>query len=290
MSLRWYVRPHMVVLNPSASALEAARALENNNIGAVMVKDRGSLVGILTDRDLATRVVGQGRSSTVRVADVMSTPVATLSSADHQIDAIRLMRTRNIRRVALVDEGRLVGMVTLDDLLLDEAAPLDELAAVVEAQIGEGGPARSATSPAERRRVARAETTYKRMLNRVKDGTGLSTSEQAEVALEIVLSSLVRRLTPDEAKDLIAQLPSLLQRRLSQLPPGPDRAVTQATIESELVSRLDLESERAAQLLGTLAAMIATSVSEGQMEDVQSQLPSELRTLFTAAPSVSTHG
>lgn len=290
MSLRWYIRPRMVVLNPSASAQEAARAIENNNIGAVLVQDRGRVVGILTDRDIATRIVGQGRTSTTNVGDVMTSPVATLSPADHQIDAIRLMRARNIRRVALVEGERLAGMVTLDDLLLDEAAPLDELAAVVEAQIGQGGPLAPSTSAAERRRVARAETTYARLLSRVREETGLQTSEQAEAALEVVLSSLVRRLTPDEAKDLLAQLPSLLQGKLASLPPGPDKVITRETIQSELASRLDVESERAAQLASAVAATIATSVSTGQMEDVQGQLPPELRSLFTAAPSAATAG
>lgn len=290
MSLRWYRRPRMVVLSPSASAQEAARAIENNNIGAVLVQDKGSVVGILTDRDIATRIVGQGRSSTTRVGDVMSAPVATLSPADHQIDAIRLMRDRNIRRIALVEHERLAGMVTLDDLLLDEAAPLDELAAVIEAQIGQGGPTTPATSAVQRRRVARAETTYGRLLTRVREETGLQSAEQAEAALEVVLSSVVRRLTPDEAKDLLAQLPSLLQRKLTRLPPGPDKVITRETIQSELAARLDVEPERAAQLLSAVAATIAASVSTGEMEDVQGQLPPELGSLFSAGASASAPG
>ena len=142
MSLRWYRMPRMVVLKPSSSVLEAARAIEHNNIGAVVVQDEGRVVGLVTDRDLAVRALGRGHDPrTTTLADVMTTPVLTLSPADGQSDAIRLMRERNIRRIPLVEAQRLVGIVTLDDLLLDEAAPLDELAAVVEAQIGEGGPA-----------------------------------------------------------------------------------------------------------------------------------------------------
>ncbi len=61
------------------------------------------------------------------------------------------MQTRNIRRILLVEGQRFEGIVTLDDLLLDEAAPIDRLAAINEAQIGEGGPAASTWSPARRR-------------------------------------------------------------------------------------------------------------------------------------------
>lgn len=64
MSLKWYVRPRLVTLNPSTPVLEAARAIENNNIGAVIVQDKGRVVGIMTDRDLTVRVVGQQSAAT----------------------------------------------------------------------------------------------------------------------------------------------------------------------------------------------------------------------------------
>jgi CBS domain-containing protein len=167
MSLRWYRASRMVVLNANSSVLEAARAIEHNNIGAVVVQKDGRVVGLVTVRDLAVRVIGRGLDPEVTLLDdVMTTPVATLSATDSQSAAIRMMQQRNIRRIPLVEENRVVGIVTLDDLLLDEAAPLDQLAAVVEAQIGEGGPAPSLRSPAARRSSARARATYGRMLNR----------------------------------------------------------------------------------------------------------------------------
>jgi uncharacterized protein (DUF2267 family) len=279
----------MVVLNPRASALEAARAIENNNIGAVVIQERGRLEGIVTDRDLTTRVVGPGRDSkTTPVGDIMSSPVATLSPSDSQGDAIRLMLARSIRRIPLVEGRRLAGIVTLDDLFLDEAAPLEELSAVVQAQIGQGVPSAPTTSPAERRRAARAQATYARLLAQVMETSGLQSSEQAETALEVVLSSLVRRLTPGEAKDLLAQLPSLLQPKLALLSAGPDPLVTRESIETELVGKLDVDSRRAGELLGAIAGTITDSVSSGQMEDVRGQLPPDLRTLFASPSSAGT--
>ena len=150
MSLKWYRMPRMVALKSSTPVLEAARAIENNNIGAIVVVDDGSVVGMVTDRDLAVRVLGPGLDArTTSLAAVMTTPVATLSPADSQRRAIQLMQQCNIRRIPLVEAGRLVGIVTLDDLLLDEAAPLDQLSEVVEAQIGAGA---WATTPRSSRR------------------------------------------------------------------------------------------------------------------------------------------
>ena len=285
MSLRWYIRPRMVVLKPTSSALEAARAIANNNIGAVVVQDQRRVAGIVTDRDLAIRVVGQGLDpASTLVGDIMSTEVATLSPDDEQGDAVRLMYQRNVRRIPLVENERLVGIVTLDDLLLDEAAPLERLAAVVQSQIGVGGPAPTMRSPRWRRSAARAEATYGRLLKQVRERTGVDNAEEAEVALEVVLEGVVRRLTPDEADDLIAQLPSLLQPSLESLPPGPDKKITRDTIERELTRRLDVEPERAEHLLKAVGATIADAVSAGQMEDVRGQLPKDLRDVLSSRP------
>jgi uncharacterized protein (DUF2267 family) len=272
----------MVALRPDSSVLEGARAIENNNIGAVIVHDAGRVVGIVTDRDLTVRVVGRGLDpKATTLADVMTKDVATLSPRESRADAIRLMLERNIRRIPLVDDGRLVGIVTLDDLLLDEAAPIDRLAEVVQAQLGEGGPAAPQGSRGRKRRGSRAEATYRRLLNEVRRDATLETVEQAATALEVVVGALARRLTPAEAKDLISQLPSALHASLQALPQGPDKLVTRETIEGDLVNRLDVDPGRATEILANIGAIISRKVSSGQMEDVQGQLPGKLRSVFS---------
>src|SRR4029078_11426279 len=155
MSLKWYCLPRTVALKSSTPVLEAARAIENNNIGAVIVQDDGCVVGMVTDRDLAVRVLGPGLDArTTALAAVMTTPVTTLSPADSQSQAIQLMQQRSIRPIPLVEAGRLVGIVTLDDLLLDEAAPLDQLSTVVESQIGDGAWATTALRSSGTHRAA----------------------------------------------------------------------------------------------------------------------------------------
>lgn len=282
MNLRWYRTPRMVVLTSNTTVLEAARALEHNNIGAVIVQDKGKVTGLVTDRDLAVRVVGRGLDpDTTTLGQVMTTPVVTLTPTDSQTDAIRLMQQRNIRRIPLVEDERVVGIVTLDDLLLDEAAPLELLASIVEAQIGEGGPAPSLRTPAARRSAARAQATYGRMLNQLQADAKLDSSDQAEAALEVVLGAIVRRLLPGEAKDLIAQLPSLLQPRLRALPPGPDKSITRQTLEAELSHQLGTDPDQTAHILACVGNVVAQTVTPGQMDDVQRQLPQDLRGIFS---------
>ncbi|HEX6996923.1 MAG TPA: CBS domain-containing protein [Gammaproteobacteria bacterium] len=272
-----------MVLKPTSSVLDAARAIEQNRIGAVVVQHRGRVVGIVTDRDLAVRALGRGLDAkTTKIEEIMTPSPLTLTPADTQEDAIRLMQRANVRRIPLVEDERVVGMVTLDDLLLDESAPLEALAAIVQAQLGEGGPAESDRLPARRRSLARAEGTLARLVNRVRDEAGLESAEQARTALETVLASLVRRLTETEAEHLIAQLPSLLQPSLRRLPPGPDKSITRESIVNELAGRLDLDSARAGKLLAVVSGAVAQWISPGQAEDVRRQLPQELRGLFAA--------
>lgn len=274
MSLRWYRRPRLVVLKPDSPVLDAARAIEQNRIGAVVVQDRGRVVGIVTDRDLAVRALGRALDAeTTRIADVMTPAPTTLTPGDGVADAVRLMQEHNVRRIPLVEGERVTGMVTLDDLLLDEAAPLEELAAIVQSQIAEGGPAPSPRSPARRRSIARAEATLMRLLTEVRSETGLEDIKQARTAVDIVLAALVQRLTPQEAGNLIAQLPSLLQPALRSLPAGPDRTIDETSIEAELGAQLEVDPAEAAQILVAVAGVIAGSISEGQAEDVRGQLP-----------------
>lgn len=287
MSLRWYRRPRMVVLRPDSPVRDAARAIEQNRVGAVVVQDEGRVVGIVTDRDLVVRVLGPARDAlATKVADVMTKRPATLRPADSVAAAIEVMRTHDIRRIPLVEGGRVVGIVTLDDLLLDEAAPLADLAAVVQTQVAGPDPTATATAAAWQRGAARATATLARFLGMVQAETGLPDRAQSRVALDVVLGALVRRLTAGEARDLIAQLPSLLQPDLQALPPGPDRTITAEWIEDQLARALDLDPAAAARIHAMVAGVIAGSISEGEAEDIRGQLPADLRALFRYVETV----
>lgn len=286
MSLRWYRRPRLVALKPDSPVLEAARALENNEIGAVLVLERGCLVGMVTDRDLAIRALGRGLDpSTAPLSDVMSEVVATLPPEAERSEAIALMKKHRVRRIPLVEKGgKLVGMVTLDDLILDETVSLDEVSEVVHAQLGEGGPAASPRSPAAQRSMARAQSTYRQFLSHLQNEADLDSLAITQSALDVILPMIVRRLMPDEAENFIAQLPSMLQPTLRSLRPGPDTSIDRDAIVSELVQRLDVDPERAGELLEVIGFEVLMGVTEGEAEDVQRQLPRDLRDAILAPP------
>lgn len=288
MSLQSYQWPRLVILKPTSTVQEAARALENNNVGAVVVQHQGQLAGIVTDRDLAVRVLGQGLDPrTTTLADVMTKDVVTLPPDASRTEALQLMQEKRIRRIPLVANGAAVGVVTFDDLLADEAASLEDFADVVRAQVGEGGPMAPTRLEMQRarRRASRLEASYRRLVSEFQREAGLPSIEEADKALMIVLSAVVRRLTAGEAKDLIAQLPLRIAERLRQLPPGPDKSITLDSITTELGQGLGIDASRAADVIAAVARTLDANVSAGEMHDVRHQLPKDIRAAFTPAES-----
>jgi CBS domain-containing protein len=109
---------HVVTAVPGDSLASVAGAMQEHNVGAVFVVENHAPVGVITDRDLALALGAQGVPVQAPATRVMSSPVETIQPGDGVFQATRVMRERNIRRLAVVDdEGLLVGVVTLDDLL-----------------------------------------------------------------------------------------------------------------------------------------------------------------------------
>ena len=100
-----------------ASVVEAARIMRDKDTGIVPVVENDQLSGTITDRDIAVRVVAEGRdpASTV-VREIASTDVATVEPEQDLSDALRLMAERQVRRLPVVENGRLVGIVAQADV------------------------------------------------------------------------------------------------------------------------------------------------------------------------------
>jgi len=109
-----------VRLPARASVSEAARLMQRSNIGAVLVEETGTVIGILTDRDITLRVVAEARDpESTPIADVCSYSLYLLGPDDDLDRAIQVMRERAVRRLPVVDaEGHAVGVLSLGDVAL----------------------------------------------------------------------------------------------------------------------------------------------------------------------------
>ena len=110
---------NVISIAPDASVFDAIKVMADESIGSLVVLDEnGTLAGIVTERDYARKVIVMGRSSKdTRVAEIMTTDVLTAAS-DHTVNAcMEIMTERKIRHLPVVEDGRVIAMVSIGDLV-----------------------------------------------------------------------------------------------------------------------------------------------------------------------------
>jgi uncharacterized protein (DUF2267 family) len=130
------------------------------------------------------------------------------------------------------------------------------------------------------RGAARAGHTLKTFQARLRAELGISHPDRALAAFEVVAAALMRRLTPDEARDFAAQLPRTVRERLEDLPAGPDASITRQTMEWDMAEELQLDADAAAEMVERVAACLGDFVSQGEVADIVAQLPLDMKALF----------
>ncbi len=122
---------------PQSSVQDVARLMQEADTGVIpVVESEGSqrLVGLVTDRDLALRVLAQGRGADARVSEAMSAEVAGVRPDDSVKEVRRLMEERQVRRIPVCDEqGRCLGIISQADLALDDDVSDKQVGKTVEA-------------------------------------------------------------------------------------------------------------------------------------------------------------
>jgi CBS domain-containing protein len=104
-------------VSPSTSVSEAVSEMNRHRVGSVLVIDAGNLVGIFTERDVLRRIVGAGVDPTrTRVSDVMTPGVITISPEATIDDTMVLFTEKRLRHLPVVDQGRLVGTISIGDI------------------------------------------------------------------------------------------------------------------------------------------------------------------------------
>lgn len=122
-SIRDVMTADPTALDANDSVVAAARAMRDQDIGNVLVRRDGAVCGIVTDRDIVVRALANGGDpNSVTLGDVCSADLTTLSPDDSLDDARTVMREKALRRVPVVENGNAVGIVSLGDLAMKDAA------------------------------------------------------------------------------------------------------------------------------------------------------------------------
>ncbi len=119
-------------VTPDASLADAARHMDEGDVGAVVMVEEGAVAGIITDRDIVVRAIAKGRDpQSTTVGDVATRSTITAAPDQSARDAAQLMRDNDIRRLVVVQGGRPVGIVSLGDLAvaLDDGSGLADISA-----------------------------------------------------------------------------------------------------------------------------------------------------------------
>lgn len=115
------------VVRPNETIQDAAKMMEDLDVGAIPVCDGRKLQGMITDRDIAIRAVANGESCDTPVVEVMTTDVIWCSEEDSTQDVLDRMADEQIRRIPVIDKDRnLVGIVSLGDLAIEDEQNVDE--------------------------------------------------------------------------------------------------------------------------------------------------------------------
>ncbi|MFW6002984.1 MAG: CBS domain-containing protein [Halanaeroarchaeum sp.] len=135
MPIQDLARSEVVTAEPETPVGELARTMDREDVGSVVVTEGDEPVGIVTDRDLALRVIGEdGDPATQTAEDVMTSDLTSIESGAGFYEAADLMAEKGIRRLPVCEGDVLVGFITADDLTELLADEQQHLAEIIRAQ------------------------------------------------------------------------------------------------------------------------------------------------------------
>lgn len=112
--------PAVYSTTPAASVFDAVRLMAEKNVGALLVLEGGTVAGMVTERDYARKVVLMARSSKdTPVRDIMTSPVVCVRPDQTSEECMALMTEKRLRHLPVMDQGRLVGLISIGDLVKD---------------------------------------------------------------------------------------------------------------------------------------------------------------------------
>lgn len=131
----------VVTASPDSTLEDITEKLDSENVGAIVITDDDSPVGIITDRDAALAIHRHDDVGSVSVEEVMAEDPATIQEDEEAIEISRAIGEHNVRRFPIVDaDGNLTGIVTLDDLVATIGEQLENVSDTIESQSPEYSP------------------------------------------------------------------------------------------------------------------------------------------------------
>jgi len=107
----------LISVNPITPAFQIAKMMQLGEIGAILVKENEAHVGIITDRDFATKITAKNLPFDTPVKKIMSSPLITINHKESIFTAAKMMSKKKVRKLAVAEEGKIIGLITSTDLV-----------------------------------------------------------------------------------------------------------------------------------------------------------------------------
>ena len=112
-----FISKNLIYINSDNNTIKAAIIMRENNISGLVVKERGEFVGIVTEKDIINKVVAEELyPGDVKIDEIMSRDLVTISKNEGIEDAAKLMRKKGVRRLAILDDDIIIGVITETDI------------------------------------------------------------------------------------------------------------------------------------------------------------------------------
>ena len=107
----------LISVNPTTTILQIAKMMEQGEIGAIIVKENGNPIGIITDRDFAIKIAVNNLSFDTPVEKIMSSPLVTINHDESIYSAAKIMNSKKIRKLAVSKNDKIIGIITATDIV-----------------------------------------------------------------------------------------------------------------------------------------------------------------------------
>lgn len=129
-----------VVAEPDTPAIRIAELLRDEGVGSVVIEKQGRPTGIVTDRDIAMAAADHADLSGLKASDIMTEDPVTIEGDAEAVELPKKMAETHARRIPVVEDEKLIGVATLDDVVATAGEELENVAKVIEAQSPEYSP------------------------------------------------------------------------------------------------------------------------------------------------------
>lgn len=117
VSVKDIMKKQIISIDSSLKARDAAALMEDSNVSCLVVMEKNAPVGMITERDFVTKISALGKYASTSIREMMSLPLITISSDAQVTKLVELMSEKKIHKVPVVDNGKLLGIVTATDLI-----------------------------------------------------------------------------------------------------------------------------------------------------------------------------